>query len=46
MFRFLSVGAMLLAVASTGVAGEHYVEIWNPPEARHVKPPVAALIAK
>jgi hypothetical protein len=25
---------MLLAVASTGVAGEHYVEIWNPPEAR------------
>ena len=34
MFRFLSVGAMLLAAASTGVAGEHYVEIWNPPEAR------------
>ncbi len=34
MFRFLSVGAMLLAVASTGIAGEHYVEIWNPPEAR------------
>ena len=34
MFRFLSAGVMLLAVASTGVAGEHYVEIWNPPEAR------------
>lgn len=34
MFRLLSAGAMLLAVASTGVAGEHYVEIWNPPEAR------------
>lgn len=34
MFRFLGVGAILLAVASTGVAGEHYVEIWNPPEAR------------
>ncbi|OAJ56747.1 hypothetical protein A6V36_33160 [Paraburkholderia ginsengiterrae] len=43
MFRLLSVGAMLLAVASTGVAGEHYVEIWNPPEAqmqpsRSIKP--------
>lgn len=34
MFRLLSVGAMLFAVASTGVAGEHYVEIWNPPETR------------
>ncbi|WP_341317623.1 hypothetical protein WN982_40900 [Paraburkholderia sp. IMGN_8] len=40
MFRFLGVGAILLAAASTGVAGEHYVEIWNPPEARLVKPPV------
>lgn len=27
MFRFLGVGAMLLVFASTGVAGEHYVEI-------------------
>lgn len=34
MFRSLSVGAILLAVASTAVAGERYVEIWNPPEAR------------
>ena len=41
MLRFLGVCAMLLAVASTGVAGEHYVEIWNPPEARLVKPPVS-----
>lgn len=41
MFRFLGVGAMLLVFASTGVAGEHYVEIWNPPEARQVKPPVS-----
>jgi len=41
MFRLLSVGVILLVVASTGVAGEHYVEIWNPPEARQVKPPVS-----
>lgn len=34
MFRSFSVGAMLLAFASTAAAGEHYVEIWNPPEAR------------
>lgn len=40
MFRLIGVGAMLLAVASTGVAGEHYVEVWNPAEARQVKPPV------
>lgn len=34
MFRLLGVGALLLGTASAGVAGEHYVEIWNPPEAR------------
>ncbi|WP_144152630.1 hypothetical protein [Paraburkholderia sp. BCC1885] len=34
MLRFLSVGALLLAVTSTAAAGEHYVEVWNPPEAR------------
>jgi hypothetical protein len=38
MFRFLSLGTMLFAVASTGMAGEHYVEIWNPPEARASMP--------
>lgn len=38
MFRFFGLGAMLFAVASTGVAGEHYVEIWNPPEARASMP--------
>ncbi|TKC92288.1 hypothetical protein FAZ69_00940 [Trinickia terrae] len=32
MLRVL--GAMLLASASVANAGEHYVEIWNPPEAR------------
>ena len=40
MFRLMGAGAILLAVASTGVAGEHYLEVWNPPEARQVKPPV------
>lgn len=42
MFRFLGVGVVLLAVASTGFAGEHYAEIWNPPEARLVHPPAIA----
>lgn len=38
MFRLLGVSAMLFAVASTAMAGEHYVEIWNPPEARASMP--------
>jgi len=38
MLRFVSAAALLLAVASTAVAGEHYVEIWNPPEARIGQP--------
>jgi hypothetical protein len=38
MLRFLSAGALLLAVASTAAAGEHYVEVWNPPEARVGQP--------
>lgn len=38
MLRFVSAAAMLLAVASTAAAGEHYVEIWNPPEARIGQP--------
>lgn len=38
MLRVLGAGAMLLALASTVAASEHYVEIWNPPEARLVKP--------
>jgi hypothetical protein len=38
MLRFLSAGAVLLAVASTAVAGQHYVEVWNPPEARMGQP--------
>jgi hypothetical protein len=38
MLRFLSAGAVLLAVASTAAAGQHYVEVWNPPEARIGQP--------
>ncbi|HEY2000215.1 hypothetical protein [Paraburkholderia sp.] len=38
MLQVLSAGAVLFAIASTAAAGEHYVEVWNPPEARLVKP--------
>ncbi|MFM0124678.1 MULTISPECIES: hypothetical protein [unclassified Paraburkholderia] len=38
MFRFLGLGALLFAVASTAMAGAHYVEVWNPPEARASMP--------
>ncbi|WP_176057312.1 hypothetical protein [Paraburkholderia sp. BCC1876] len=41
MFRFAIRGAVLLAFASTAVAGEHYIEIWNPPEARLPQPSVS-----
>jgi hypothetical protein len=34
MLQFLSAGVLLLTIASTVSAGERYVEIWNPPEAR------------
>lgn len=41
MFRLLTSGALLLAVASAASASERYIEVWNPPEARggvlHVK---------
>jgi hypothetical protein len=32
--RIILTGAVLCALASTAFAGEHYVEVWNPPEAR------------
>lgn len=32
--RFVGCGLLLLAFASPAFAGDHYVEIWNPPEAR------------
>jgi hypothetical protein len=38
MLRFLGASAFLLTVASTVSAAEHYVEVWNPPEARSGAP--------
>lgn len=32
--RFILTGTVLCVLASTALAGEHYTEIWNPPEAR------------
>lgn len=32
--RIILTGALLCAFASTAFAAEHYVEVWNPPEAR------------
>ncbi|RFU44828.1 hypothetical protein D0B32_26150 [Paraburkholderia sp. DHOC27] len=34
----MGVGAVLCVLASTVAASERYVEVWNPPEARLVKP--------
>jgi hypothetical protein len=34
MVRLFGCGLLALSVASTGWAAEHYVEVWNPPEAR------------
>ncbi|MBN3774421.1 hypothetical protein G3N93_33375, partial [Burkholderia sp. Se-20378] len=35
MVRLIGCGVLALTFASTGWAAEHYVEVWNPPEARH-----------
>ena len=32
--RFFITGTLLCVLGSTAIAGEHYIEIWNPPEAR------------
>lgn len=32
--KLVGCGLLLLAVASPAFAGDHYVEIWNPPESR------------
>ncbi|WP_296654010.1 hypothetical protein [Paraburkholderia sp.] len=32
--RFIMTGTVLCVLASTAIAGERYIEIWNPPEAR------------
>ncbi len=34
MRRFLGAGAVLLMFASSVMAGERYIKVWNPPEAR------------
>lgn len=34
MLRFVLLGATLIATAQVVFAGEHVIEIWNPPEAR------------
>ena len=34
MARLIGCGLLALTFASTGWAAEHYVEVWNPPEAR------------
>ncbi|KWA05403.1 hypothetical protein [Burkholderia territorii] len=34
MVRLFGCGLLALSFASTGWAAEHYVEVWNPPEAR------------
>ncbi|MGK8204155.1 hypothetical protein ACRS8P_16075 [Burkholderia cenocepacia] len=34
MLRLFGCGVLALTFASTGWAAEHYVEVWNPPEAR------------
>ncbi|OXI22349.1 hypothetical protein [Burkholderia sp. AU15512] len=34
MVRLIGCGVLALTFASTGWAAEHYVEVWNPPEAR------------
>ncbi|MDN7589191.1 hypothetical protein [Burkholderia seminalis] len=35
MVRLIGCGLLALTFASTAWAAEHYVEVWNPPEARH-----------
>ncbi|SAL07226.1 hypothetical protein AWB78_08483 [Caballeronia calidae] len=35
-------GAVLVALTSTATAGQHYVEVWNPPEARSNMPGVSS----
>ncbi|WP_213301285.1 hypothetical protein [Paraburkholderia sacchari] len=32
--RLILTGTLLCLLASTALAGEHYTEVWNPPEAR------------
>jgi hypothetical protein len=36
--RWITGTVILMGIASSATAGEHYVEIWNPPEARASAP--------
>ncbi|AOK17978.1 hypothetical protein WT26_19430 [Burkholderia cepacia] len=38
MVRLIGCGLLALACTTPGVAAEHYVEVWNPPEARTAAP--------
>ncbi|KVH69129.1 hypothetical protein WJ41_18830 [Burkholderia ubonensis] len=38
MVRLIGCGLLALACATPGVAADHYVEVWNPPEARTAAP--------
>ncbi|AOK54031.1 hypothetical protein WT15_17535 [Burkholderia stagnalis] len=43
MVRLIGCGLLALAFTTPGMAADHYVEVWNPPEARTAapRPPVA-----
>ncbi|GAB2922514.1 hypothetical protein GCM10027093_71980 [Paraburkholderia jirisanensis] len=44
--RAIKLGLLVLAIASPAFGREHYIEVWNPPEARGgVAPSQAALLA-
>ncbi|AOK60360.1 hypothetical protein WM29_15240 [Burkholderia ubonensis] len=38
MVRLIGCGLLALACATPGMAADHYVEVWNPPEARTAAP--------
>ncbi len=40
MGKRVFLGAVLVALASTATAGQHHIEVWNPPEARSNVPGV------
>lgn len=40
--RAITLSAMLVSLASTAFAAEHYSEVWNPPETRVTAPAPAA----
>jgi hypothetical protein len=46
MMRAIKLGLLALVIASPAFGGEHYIEVWNPPEARGGNPSAhAALLA-